>query len=161
MTIQVAVTAATTADREVPARTSATPWHPGSGLTGFVTRRNPGSRAALAEWERCGAQVISLEEFTNDEWASAHRIVVTGDAEEWQRHWRALVAMRSDHDLIVDSTCAADFRLLTGQRGLPPYCEPGRARGWLLRAGGEPERIEMPVPRPDPGEHPPAERRDA
>jgi S-DNA-T family DNA segregation ATPase FtsK/SpoIIIE len=129
---------------EQPAEQPA-PWHPLGALTGFVLRRSPAARAALAVWEREGAHVLSLEEFSGSgEWGTGAPVVVTGDAEEWQRHWRALGTIRSDHDLVVDASCGPEFRMLTGERSLPPYCLPGRARAWLLRAGGGATRITLP-----------------
>ncbi len=121
------------------------PWQPRAPLSGFVLRRSPGSRAALAAWERAGIRVLTLDEFAGaGEWDAGRPVVVAGDPEEWQRHWRALTSLRSDHDLAVDASCAAEFRPLTGERGLPPYCEPGRARAWLMSAGGAPRRIVLP-----------------
>jgi S-DNA-T family DNA segregation ATPase FtsK/SpoIIIE len=108
-------------------------------------RRTPVTRAAIAEWERCGARILSLDDFASDaEWPTSCPVVVAGDAEEWQRHWRALSSMRSDHDLLVDASCGPEFRVLTGERGLPPYCDSGRGRAWLMRAGGAPERVTLP-----------------
>ncbi|MGZ8803966.1 MAG: FtsK/SpoIIIE domain-containing protein, partial [Microbacterium sp.] len=126
-------------------RVEPAPWHPVGFLTGFVLRRSPASRTAIAVWEAAGARVLSLDEYAGDsEWGSASAVVVIGDVEEWQRHWRALAAMRADHDLVVDASCGAEFRLVTGERGLPPYCDPGRSRAWLLSAGGPPVRITLP-----------------
>jgi DNA segregation ATPase FtsK/SpoIIIE, S-DNA-T family len=121
------------------------PWQPRAPLSGFVLRRSPGARAALAAWERAGIHVRTLDEFAGaGEWDAERHVVVAGDPEEWQRHWRALTSLRSDHDLVVDASCAAEFRPLTGERGLPPYCEPGRARAWLMSAGGAPRRVVLP-----------------
>ena len=69
---------------------------------------------------------------------------MAGDVEEWQRHWRVLSMVRSDHDLVVDAACAAELRMLTGERGIPPYCEPGLPRAWLISSGGAPARIVLP-----------------
>lgn len=124
----------------------AEPWLPRRPLTGAVLRRSPVARAALAEWTRQGAHVISLAEFTrNAEWATAAPVIVTGDADEWQQHWRALTSMQSEHDLVIDASYGAQFRMLTGERSLPPYCRPGRPRAWLISAGGAPERIILPT----------------
>ncbi len=128
--------------RLIPARD---PWHPRSRLTGFVMRRSPGARATLAAWERDGARTIPVDEYaTASEWDAGRLLVVTGDPEDWQRHWRALTSMRADHDLVIDASCAAEFRTLTAERALPPYCEPGRARAWLMSAGGGPRRVVLP-----------------
>jgi len=139
------VQVAMTPPGEAPHALPLPPWHPHGALAGFVLRRSPGARAALAGWEREGARLLSLEEFEGGgEWGTGRPVVVTGEADEWQRHWRALGAMRADHDLVVDAACLPEFRMLTGERGLPPFCEPGRARAWLLHAGGAPTRIALP-----------------
>jgi S-DNA-T family DNA segregation ATPase FtsK/SpoIIIE len=140
------VQVAMTAPAEVRPTEPPAPWHPVGALTGFAIRRSPVARAALAAWERDGACVLSLEEFSGSgEWGTSAPVVVMGDAEEWQRHWRALSTVRADHDLVVDASCGPEFRMLTGERSLPPYCLPGRARAWLLRAGGGATRITLPA----------------
>ena len=70
--------------------------------------------------------------------------MLTGEPDDWQRQWRVLAEIRADHDLVVDASCAAELRLLTGVRSLPPYCEPGRSRAWLTSAGADPVRIVLP-----------------
>jgi len=140
LAIQVATTPHGGGSRPDPVE----PWHPRSPLTGFVMRRSPLARAALAAWERGGSRTLSLDEFASDrEWAGAP-LVVAGDGDEWQRHWPTLATMRSDHDLVVDASCATELRVLTGERGLPPYCAPGLPRAWLLNRGGAPRRIALP-----------------
>lgn len=133
-------------------------WHPGARLTGLVTRRSPAARAALAEWEGRGILTASLDEYAaQPAMAADGPVVVFGEPDDWQRHWRLLADLRGDHDLVVDSSCGAEFRLLTGSRVLPPYCEPGRGRAWLVSAGGEPVRIVLPSPQVRPirrPEHP-------
>ncbi len=115
-------------------------------LTGFVTRRSPRSRAALREWERAGAAVVDLEAFEAGVERGSRRggIVVVGEPDEWQRHWRTLGLVRADHDLIVDASCGPEYRVLTADRALPPYCVPGRGRAWLRRAGDDPQRVVLP-----------------
>ncbi len=121
-------------------------WYPKSTLTGFIARRSPAARSTVAAWENLGAHPITLEEFAADgEWVSDRTVVVVGEPDEWQRHWRALSTIRADHDLVIDSACAPELRLLTGQRTLPPYCEPHRDRAWLFRAGGDAIRIVLPA----------------
>ena len=34
--------------------------------------------------------------------------------------------------------------MLAGFRGVPPYCEPGRVRAWLIAAGADPVRVVLP-----------------
>ena len=123
------------------------PWHPIDVLTGFVLRRSPAARHALTEWERRGARVLTLEGFAAEaDWTSDGPVIVAAEPEDWQRHWRVLTAIRAAHDLVIDAACAPDLRVLTGERALPPYCEPGRARAWLLAAGAAPVRIALPTP---------------
>jgi S-DNA-T family DNA segregation ATPase FtsK/SpoIIIE len=80
--------------------------------------------------------------------------VVVGEPDDWQRHWRLLADARGDHDLVVDTSCAAEFRLLTGARALPPYCEPGRGRAWLISAGADAVRIVLPSAQVRPNRRP-------
>ncbi len=139
--IQVAVSRS----HGAPSPAAAEPWQPHRPLTGLVMRRSPVTRDALATWTERGARVFPLDEFAGtDEWAGPEPVVVAGDVEEWQRHWRVLSMVRSDHDLVVDAACAAELRMLTGERGIPPYCEPGLPRGWLISSGGAPARIVLP-----------------
>ncbi len=70
--------------------------------------------------------------------------VFAGDAEDWQRHWQLLTSVRNEHTLVIDASMAADFRALSADRALPPYCSPGRARAWLCRDANPAERIALP-----------------
>lgn len=120
-------------------------WEPTAPLTGFVSRRSPAARDALAAWERRGIRSASVDDYAADPSVSAEGpLVLVGEPDDWQRHWRLLADVRGDHDLVVDSSCGAEYRLLTASRALPPYCEPGRARAWLMSAGGDPGRIVLP-----------------
>lgn len=142
----VLVQVATAPASQPEPRRPQTAWHPGARLTGFVSRRSPAARSALAEWEARGIRTVSLDDYTADPSVAAERsVVVRGEPDDWQRHWRLLADVRGDHELVVDSSCAAEFRLLTGSRVLPPYCEPGRGRAWLVSAGAEPLRIVLPA----------------
>ncbi|MBD3943380.1 cell division protein FtsK [Microbacterium sp. NEAU-LLC] len=139
------------ADAPIDARTSGDrrpPWEPAGRLTGLVARRSPASRAALAAWEARGITVSGLDAYAADPTAggaAAERVVVAGEPEDWQRHWRLLADIRGDHDLVVDTSCAAELRVLVGYRGVAPYCEPGRGRAWLVAAGADPVRIVLPA----------------
>ncbi|WP_416182904.1 hypothetical protein [Microbacterium invictum] len=115
-------------------------------LTGFVTRRSPQARAALRAWEARGAALIDLDAYDAgvERGSRTGRIVVVGEPDEWQRHWRTLALIRSDHDLVVDAPCGPEYRMLTADRELPPYCHTGRGRAWVRQAGGEPRRILLP-----------------
>ncbi|MGN8552548.1 UNVERIFIED_CONTAM: FtsK/SpoIIIE domain-containing protein [Microbacterium sp. SLM126] len=124
------------------ARSDPGEWRPTAPLTGFVSRRSPSARAALAEWQARGIRISDLDAYVADPSITAHGpVVLSGEPDDWQRHWRLLSDVRGDHELVVDASCAAELRLLTGARGLPPYCEPGRGRAWLVVGGAEPVRI--------------------
>ncbi|WP_243076848.1 FtsK/SpoIIIE domain-containing protein [Microbacterium sp. SS28] len=118
------------------------PWTPGEGLTGFVARRSAAARAALAEWERQGIRIVPVAEASLDQPVGG--VVLAGDAEDWQRSWQLLTGIRNDHALVIDQSVAADFRALSADRTLPPYCAPGRARAWLCRDGLPAARITLP-----------------
>jgi S-DNA-T family DNA segregation ATPase FtsK/SpoIIIE len=123
-------------------------WLPTARLTGVVARRSPASRRALAAWDEAGARVLGVDEYAAAPSASVadpdRQVVVVGEPDDWQRHWRLLSDVRGDHDLVIDTSCAAELRVLAGFRGVPPYCEPGRPRGWLISAGDEPVRVVLP-----------------
>lgn len=120
-------------------------WVPVARLTGLVARRSPACREALAVWERLGIAVRDVDAYAADPATElGARIVVVGEPDDWQRHWRLLADVRGDHDLVVDASCAAELRVVAGFRGVPPYCEPGRGRAWLMSAGAEPVRIVLP-----------------
>ena len=96
----------------------------------------------MQEWAARGIPSYSLDDYVADPSVTANGpIVITGDPDEWQRHWRVLTTARADHDLVIDVSCAAEFRTLTGSRTLPPYAEPGRSRAWLMHAGTDAIRI--------------------
>ncbi|TQK19151.1 S-DNA-T family DNA segregation ATPase FtsK/SpoIIIE [Microbacterium sp. SLBN-154] len=120
-------------------------WHP-RALTGFVTRRSPQARAALRAWEAAGAALIDLDAFDAgvERGSRTGRVVVVGEPDEWQRHWRTLALIRSDHDLVIDASCGPEYRMLTADRDLPPYCLTGRGRAWVRHAAGEPRRVLLP-----------------
>ena len=120
-------------------------WCPSAPLTAFATRRSPAARAALDEWERRGVRSVPVDGYAADPAVTADGpVVVVGEPDDWQRHWRLLADARGDHDLVVDTSCAAEFRLLTSARTLPPYCESGRGRAWLISVGGDAVRIVLP-----------------
>jgi S-DNA-T family DNA segregation ATPase FtsK/SpoIIIE len=120
-------------------------WMPLAPLTGVVARRSPASRRALAAWEAHGDRVLAVDDYVADPGVVAtSRLVVVGEPDDWQRHWRLLADVRGDHDLVIDTSCASELRVLAGFRGVPPYCEPGAARAWLISAGADPVRIVLP-----------------
>ncbi|WP_137846364.1 FtsK/SpoIIIE domain-containing protein [Microbacterium sp. 2FI] len=140
LAVQIALVAPAPPSSALQPRT----WAPTGALTGLVTRRSPAARAAQAEWEASGVRVLSVDDYAAADPPADSRVVVFGEPDDWQRNWRILAEVRGDHDLVVDSSCAAELRVLAGSRTIPPYCEPGRARAWLLAAGAEPVRIVLP-----------------
>lgn len=120
-------------------------WMPLAPLTGVVARRSPAGRRALAAWEAHGDRVLAVDDYVADPGVVATaRLVVVGEPDDWQRHWRLLADVRGDHDLVIDTSCASELRVLAGFRGMPPYCDPGAARAWLISAGADPVRIVLP-----------------
>jgi S-DNA-T family DNA segregation ATPase FtsK/SpoIIIE len=136
--LQIAVTPPV----EVPSREEERPWFPVDGVTGFVARRSSASRAAIDAWESRGIRVVPVGE--GDRGGDAVATVLAGDAEDWQRHWQLLTTVRNEHTLVIEASMAADFRALSADRALPPYCSPGRARAWLCRDANPAERIALP-----------------
>jgi S-DNA-T family DNA segregation ATPase FtsK/SpoIIIE len=140
--VQVALARATSAEPH-PADAW---WMPTARLTGVVARRSPAGRQALAAWEDHGVRVREVDDHVDDPAAVAEgRVVLVGEPDDWQRHWRLLADVRGDHDLVVDTSCAPELRVLAGFRGVPPYCEPGSGRAWLISSGADPVRIVLPV----------------
>ncbi|GAA3630983.1 hypothetical protein GCM10022200_12250 [Microbacterium awajiense] len=143
----IAVQVATAPRRPVALAGPPSPWHPSAPLTGWVGRPGPTSRAALAAWRTGGVRVVSLDEYVADPTVTADgRVLVHGDADDWQRHWRVLASLRGDHHLAIDAACAAEYRVLTASRALPPFCHPGRGRAWLIDAGADAVRVVLPQP---------------
>jgi S-DNA-T family DNA segregation ATPase FtsK/SpoIIIE len=144
--VQIAVAPDRTPHRKGTSWEGDRTWAPRGRLTGVVARRSPAGRRALATWEERGAQVLTVDDYVADP-ASAvtDGVLIVGEPDDWQRHWRLLADIRGDHDLIVDTSCAAELRVLAGFRGIAPYCEPGKARAWLISAGADPVRIVLPA----------------
>lgn len=141
--VQVALTPRAVPPSGAPA---AQDWFPDGPLTGIVTRRPPTTRDALEAWAGRGIRPLTLDEYVADPTVTADApIVLVGDPDDWQRHWRLLAAARADHDLVVDTSCAADYRIVTGSRATPPYAEAGAGRAWLVHAGADPVRIVLPA----------------
>ncbi|MFG6504247.1 FtsK/SpoIIIE domain-containing protein [Microbacterium sp. P05] len=138
-TVQVAVTDAGDAPAAVPATAS---WDPPPGVTGYVVRHAP--PGLLERWERTGVRLRAVDgagEVTEAE--PGGRVVVIGDPEQWMSHPRLLTQVRNLHVLVIDVSCAADYRLLTGDREPPPYCAPGRGRAWECPAGRRVRRVAL------------------
>ncbi|MDN3497492.1 FtsK/SpoIIIE domain-containing protein [Planococcus sp. APC 4015] len=139
--VQVALADAVAA----PVPAAAAEWMPRAALTGLVTRRRAAVRPALERWAGRGIRCLSVAEYAADPAATGTGpVVIVGDPDEWQREWRLLAAVRADHDLVVDTSCAAEYRVLTASRDLPPYAEHGARRAWLHSAGGDAVRIVLP-----------------
>jgi S-DNA-T family DNA segregation ATPase FtsK/SpoIIIE len=121
-------------------------WAPGAGITGLVARRAV-ARDVEAAWRAAGVRIVDVEGLLDDGARPDDRVAAIADPDEWQRHWRVLAAVRDEHTLVVDLSCAADYRALTADRTVPPYCEPGRRRAWRVRHGVV-ERIALPAAPP-------------
>ncbi|MBU4465334.1 MAG: cell division protein FtsK, partial [Actinobacteria bacterium] len=141
--VQLAMPASTVPRAGAPT-VAATPWHPRGPITGVVTRAGGSLRDLESELRRSDVDVIAVEDGASALESGEGSTVVLGDPESWQRGWRTLMAVRIDHDLVIDAQCAADYRVLTGDRELPPYAHPSRQRAWLLRPGESPHRVELP-----------------
>jgi S-DNA-T family DNA segregation ATPase FtsK/SpoIIIE len=126
------------------AAATAAAWQPSATITGFVARRSPSARRAVQGWEAAGARAVNIDDHAASPVVPDRPLVVVGEPEDWQRQWRLLSEVRGAHDLVVDSACGPELRMLAGVRSLPPYCEPGRGRAWLISAGAEPVRIVLP-----------------
>ncbi|GAA1842548.1 FtsK/SpoIIIE domain-containing protein [Microbacterium koreense] len=121
-------------------------WFPRRHLTGFVTRRMAAARGILEAWAARGIRIVSVDDYRADPTVAGEELlVVVGDPDEWQREWRLLGAVRADHDLVIDTSCAADYRMLAASRDIPPYAGPG-GRAWLLSCGEDAVRIVLPDP---------------
>lgn len=118
-------------------------WVPRAPVTALVARLTPEVRAAVDGWRAGDVRVVTIEEFTAHADVQSAPLVVCADPDQWQRHWRLFGELRAEHDLVIDAGCAAEYRVLTGDRTLPPYCAPGRARAWLHRSGAPAERIAL------------------
>jgi S-DNA-T family DNA segregation ATPase FtsK/SpoIIIE len=123
-------------------RAESPPWFPDHGLTGFVARRSSATRATIAAWQERGIDVVRVADAAGERPGPSTLIV--GDADDWQRHWQLLATVRDEHALVIHPSVATDFRALSADRALPPYCAPGRPRAWLCRDGLAPERITLP-----------------
>lgn len=131
-----------------PASAVPSPWQPVEALSGLVIRAGGGARRLASALTAGGVVVLSAGEehdaLLRRAEASDRPVVILGEPEQWQRAWRLLQIVRSRGDLVVDAACLVEYRMLTGDRILPPYCAPGRGRGWILRDGEPPGRTVLP-----------------
>lgn len=109
---------------------------------GVVIRDGAQARRVAAALAARGSDVVDIADADRSADGAASAIVA--DPELWQRAWPVLQAVRARGDLLVDADCAAEYRMLTGDRTLPPFCMPGRGRAWLLREGAAPVRVQLP-----------------
>lgn len=119
---------------------------PGRRPVAFVAPAGPGTRLTLAAWEDDG---LHLTHVADADAALRPAVVVWGTPEEWLAQWHLLARARADADLIVDVACAAEYRVVTGRRDLPPYALSGARRAWLVRGDPDspPRRVVLPAPR--------------
>ena len=124
------------------------PWRPQEALSGLVMRAGGGARRLASALTAAGVEVLHAgddhDTLSRRIDASDRPIVILGEPEQWQRAWRMLQTVRARGELLVDASCLVEYRLLTGDRMLPPYCAPGRGRAWVLRDGDAPERTLLP-----------------
>lgn len=115
-------------------------WAPTRGsIAGWVTRMPPARVARAAH--RWGVSVIDVADVPAGVDASALAgTVLVGDPEQWQRAWHIGEMVRREGELIIGSECAPEYRVLTGDRRLPPYLRSGRA--WLVKPGADPVRVD-------------------
>ncbi|WP_460776324.1 FtsK/SpoIIIE domain-containing protein [Microbacterium sp. GXF7504] len=116
-------------------------WRPVPGVSGLVLSGGGRARGIRDALHALGATVTAPGEAGS---ADGPVRVVVGDVDQWQRSWQELAAVRAHGELVVDAACGGDYRLLTGDRALPPYCAPGRGRAWLLDGAGRPRRVLLP-----------------
>jgi len=159
-TMQFAVAEPPEAPSAAPALTG---WEAGDGVVGLVLRPGAVARRRAEGLARRGLRVVPVESAGDlraagrgpHEDASAPRggagehrdgagVAVVGGPDAWQREWRTLATIREHHDLLIDAACAGEYRLVSGDRSLPPYCAPGASRAWLLRRGAAPVRAVLP-----------------
>jgi S-DNA-T family DNA segregation ATPase FtsK/SpoIIIE len=121
-------------------------WEPRDRVTAAVARSGDARSRVHAAAARAGVEAVGVDDalprFDRGEPPTAGTVVV-GDADQWQHAWRLWQTLRAVHDVLIDTDSAADYRLLTGERALPPYCLTGRGRAWLICAGGTPARVSV------------------
>ena len=126
--------------REAALRTAPPVWMPDARPSGVVLRGGAAGRRLSATLAEQGLGAVPVADAAE----AGSEGVVFGEPETWQRAWRVLERIRAEGDLVIDAGCAAEYRLLTGDRTVPPYCVPGQGRGWLVREGDAPVRVRVP-----------------
>lgn len=133
--VQFALPSVLPVSAEAPPRT----WRPGPAATAVIAAAGAPQRRIGDAAARAGVRALSVDEPAGA--TDSTPVVVVGDGEQWQRAWRRLQAIRADGGLVVDAASAADYRVLTGDRGMLPYCLPGRDRAWRIDENGAVERV--------------------
>ncbi|MEH3088199.1 MAG: FtsK/SpoIIIE domain-containing protein [Microbacterium arborescens] len=100
--------------------------------TGFVAPASARTEATLAAWRRRGIEVVPFGATTT----LRPGRVAWAPAEAWVGRWGAAVAAAGARcHLVVDASYAAEARLITGVRTVPPYAEAGQGRAWVYDTG--------------------------
>lgn len=127
----------------------AAPWHPTAELT-VVAARSPRMTAlSLAAAAGPDCRILQLDELdpgTRAAQLGGVRTVVVGDPDGWQRQWGLWSTVRADGGAVVSTSCAGEFRALSGVRDLPPYARDGDDRAWHIGPSGAVRRIVLPAP---------------
>jgi S-DNA-T family DNA segregation ATPase FtsK/SpoIIIE len=116
------------------------PWNPGRRPVAYVAPGGAATRTVLEAWRTCGVTIRQVDE---PECALEPGCVVWGTPQSWLGQWRMLAAARSQASMIIDTSCLAEYRAITGTRELPPYAAPHAERAWRWTPGGA-ERIRLP-----------------
>ena len=107
-------------------------------VVGWVTRLSPQRVARVLQ--HAGLTATHLGDVPAGIDVSALRgTVIVGDPEQWQRGWHVAELLRRAGAIIVGVECASDYRVVTGDRRLPPYAGAGRA--WFVTAGENAEVV--------------------
>ena len=102
--------------------------------TGFVAPATERTAATLDAWRARGLEIVEFGPSTR----LTRGQVAWAPPDAWVARWRSVAAAAGQRcQLVVDASCAAELRLVTGQRELPPYAAPGRSRAWLFDTGSE------------------------
>lgn len=126
-------------------------WMPTAPQTAWITRPTPEARDARRWWEAAGVAVGAIADESFDDsmapsqsWMPgvAARVIV-GEPDQWQRAWTTLTRLRARGPVLIDSSCAAEYRVFSGLRELPPLCESGHASGWILEPGLAVRRVRL------------------
>ena len=123
-------------------------WRPAAPVTGLVLRAASRRAEALAAAWEPGVRVVALADLAPgasfDAAGEGRPVAIVGEADEWQRQYALLQAVRGRGDLVIGSDCPSELRTLAGERDLPPYARPRAARAWLVAPGRAPRRVVLP-----------------